>query len=529
MKREVCIIASLAFVSATAVLLLTLILSGRASASGGVKLRPPFYRADGTYRVTAYFDHDEPSYGTGADGYIQIYTGERVASSYINKTGEPYPYDGHDGWDWSMITGTNVLAAAAGTVVVSQNDYPGGYGHTIIIAHNNGYYTMYSHLHQRLVGVGATVVAGQHIAESGRSGGVDPHLHFGVRHGGWANTTYAVDPFGWHGEGRDPLFNYNGEVSTCLWRSCDEDPISCADTIVEDTGQGFYKSGAWDVSTLGNGYHMYYRYNTDDSSVYATWRSTTTVAGPHNIYVYVPSQYATTYSATYWIYTVDDWKKAPIVNQWSHSDEWVSLGTYILPANNAYVWMWADTDEQPPRWIAADAVKFRQYRNHLPLAMRDYTSCSPSYGQLIVNGTFGTGDDTGWTTSRPDIVQLHSGSDYGAWLGRYNFNQDQMYQRVCPGTPASYATLSFMWKVTTNDTPYVGVDFLYVRLRDANGNLLQTLKTISNISPRDQWYYAYYDLRAYAGQEIRISFEASTDGSYPTDFWIDNVGFVVSD
>ena len=84
----------------------------------------------------AYFDHDEPSYGIGADGYIQIYNGERVPSSYTSKTGEPYPYDGHDGWDWSMIAGTDVLAAAAGEVVVSQ-DNMGCYGHTIIIDHGN--------------------------------------------------------------------------------------------------------------------------------------------------------------------------------------------------------------------------------------------------------------------------------------------------------------------------------------------------------------------------------------------------------
>jgi murein DD-endopeptidase MepM/ murein hydrolase activator NlpD len=190
-------------------------------AGGGVVLHPPF---NGTYRVTAYFDHDSPNYATGADNYCWIYNGEQVASSYANKTGEPYPYDGHDGWDWSMTTGTDVLAAAAGTVVLSQNNW-GCYGHTIIVDHGNSYYTQYSHLSQLLVGVGNAVVAGQHIAESGNSvgsgcGPVDPHLHFGVRHGGYDSTAYATDPFGWRGNGRDLLFDYNGKESSCLWAAC---------------------------------------------------------------------------------------------------------------------------------------------------------------------------------------------------------------------------------------------------------------------------------------------------------------------
>ncbi len=64
------------------VLLLSVLLAQPVNAGGGVVLRVPF---NGTYRVTAYFDHDKPNYGTGADGYIWIYNGERVASSFSAK------------------------------------------------------------------------------------------------------------------------------------------------------------------------------------------------------------------------------------------------------------------------------------------------------------------------------------------------------------------------------------------------------------------------------------------------------------
>jgi hypothetical protein len=284
---------------------------------------------------------------------------------------------------------------------------------------------------------------------------------------------------------------------------------------------------------MGNGYHMYYRYTTTDNDVYATWTSTATIRGPHKVYAYIPSQNATTHNAIYWIWTVDGWQDFH-VDQLQHSDEWVLMGTYTLPVNYAHVWMYADTGESPPRWIAADAVKFRQYRADLPLVLCHYPPCTPSYGQLIANGGFDTGDDTGWTTGRtngPDpIVQPYGGTDYGAWMGRYDLNRDTMYQFVCPAAPLDYANLSFHWWMSTEETgTTTDYDFLCVRVRDANGNLLETLETITNRSPKGQWYYEYFDLGAYAGQTIRISFEASNDVFYPTNFWIDEVSFFVAD
>ena len=222
------------------------------------------------------------------------------------------------------------------------------------------------------------------------------------------------------------------------------------------------------------------------------------------------------------------------MNQQSeHPNEWVLLGTYRI-SDHGEAGSFAYTGESAgTHWVAADALKWRQYHTYLPLILNNYPPCVPSYGQLLTNGNFSTGDATGWKINRtngPDpIVQPYAGTDYGAYLGRYNLNQDVMYQFVCPASPADYASLSFGWWVSSQDSPYVDVDFLYVRVRDTNGNLLQTLKTITNRSPRGQWYIDSFDLRAYAGQTIRISFEASTDGSYPTHFWIDGVSFAVYD
>ena len=337
------------------------------SASAGIRLRPPF---TGTYRVTSYFDHNKPQYCTGADGYIWIYNGERTQSSCSAHTGQPYPYDGHDGWDFSMVAGTDVLATADGEVVFEGTLY----GNTLIIAHGDNYFTQYSHLSAYLVNNGDPVVAGQHIAESGSSGTDAAHLHFTVSHGGFANTVYTTDPFGWRGAQRDPLFDYTGRESSCLWRSSDSDPISCYDTIIEDAGRGSQISGTWLVSTIGNGYHAFYRRNVSGSlEHYANWLLTNTLPGPYQVYAFVPSQNATTHRATYYIYTVSSWLSRTI-DQQIYNDEWVLLGTYQLPANFAYVQLVADTGEiSNTTWIAVDAIKLRLYPDFLPLVLKQPT------------------------------------------------------------------------------------------------------------------------------------------------------------
>ncbi len=292
---------------------LAIVLVRSAEAGRGIVLRPPFA---GTYRVTSYFDHQNPNYV--GDSFIWIYNGERVLSSRANHTGEPYPYDGHDGWDYSMGTGTNVLAAAPGTVVVSTLDWGGAnscYGHTIVIDHGNNYYTQYSHLTDLLVNVGAVVVVGQHIANSGNSTGptcspIGAHLHFSVRHGGYDSWIYAIDPFGWRGTQRDPLFNYNGKESSCLWAGLPGDSISCADFIVEDDGAGWsqYPSSdnscgdsvsSWARCDHGNGFRYHWTYVADPANYWAKWTPTLPYPGYYQIQAFIPAENATTTYALY--------------------------------------------------------------------------------------------------------------------------------------------------------------------------------------------------------------------------------------
>lgn len=96
----------------------------------------------------------------------------------------------HSGIDIAADYGTPICAAADGTAYVLKDGWCGGYGNTVIIAHDGGYFTIYAHISAALVQDGEQVTQMQPIAEVGTSGWTTgAHLHFEVRAG-----TEAVDP-----------------------------------------------------------------------------------------------------------------------------------------------------------------------------------------------------------------------------------------------------------------------------------------------------------------------------------------------
>ena len=89
----------------------------------------------------------------------------------------------HRGVDMHITIGDSIVAAYPGKVVVSKYNRR-GYGHYVMIEHENGTRTLYGHLKKRLVNVGDTIEGGQLVGwggNTGRSSG--PHLHFEIRYG----------------------------------------------------------------------------------------------------------------------------------------------------------------------------------------------------------------------------------------------------------------------------------------------------------------------------------------------------------
>jgi len=115
-----------------------------------------------------------------------------------------YPYgtteggtrDPHHGVEFNNASGTPVLAAADGRVVVAGDDsqkiyaiYSNSYGNLIVIEHHfpgiaQTVFTLYGHLSRVEVQVGQTVESGAEIGRVGSTGAaIGSHLHFEVRLG----------------------------------------------------------------------------------------------------------------------------------------------------------------------------------------------------------------------------------------------------------------------------------------------------------------------------------------------------------
>lgn len=86
----------------------------------------------------------------------------------------------HDGIDLSATSGENILAVKAGEVVLSK--YKGAYGNAVIIKHDDGNMSYYTHCSKLNVEEGQKVNQGDIIAQVGSTGNsTGPHLHLEIR------------------------------------------------------------------------------------------------------------------------------------------------------------------------------------------------------------------------------------------------------------------------------------------------------------------------------------------------------------
>ncbi len=124
--------------------------------------------------------------------------GGRVSTGFgLRRTynGVPAPNYYHRGLDYAAPAGTQIIAPAAGRVILVGTTQRGFrlHGNTLVLDHGQGITSIYIHLQRVLVRQGATVKAGEPIARVGSTGRASgPHLHWGVYvHG------VAVDPVEW--------------------------------------------------------------------------------------------------------------------------------------------------------------------------------------------------------------------------------------------------------------------------------------------------------------------------------------------
>lgn len=133
-------------------------------------------------------DLPDPNLPAGAPRFVLPVAG-RASSGYGMRAD---PVHGgmvnHPGFDLAAPVGTEVGAAAAGTV--THAGPAGTYGNLVTVRHENGFETRYAHLSAVDVKVGDAVTPGQDVGKVGTTGySTGPHLHFEVRQDG-----QAIDP-----------------------------------------------------------------------------------------------------------------------------------------------------------------------------------------------------------------------------------------------------------------------------------------------------------------------------------------------
>lgn len=107
----------------------------------------------------------------------------------------PRRYRYHYGTDLRVTVGDTVVAAFSGRIRII--DYEArGYGHYVVIRHENGLETVYAHLSQVLVKLDQNVKSGELIGLAGNTGrSTGPHLHFETRYLGNAINPASIINF----------------------------------------------------------------------------------------------------------------------------------------------------------------------------------------------------------------------------------------------------------------------------------------------------------------------------------------------
>ncbi len=105
------------------------------------------------------------------------------ASGNLVKAFGEQGHGGRKGIEIAVPLASPIQASAAGKVIYSSNSIQ-GYGHLVILNHDDGFFTVYGFNQKNLVAVGTFVSQGQKIALAGAPPGQEQaRLHFEIRRG----------------------------------------------------------------------------------------------------------------------------------------------------------------------------------------------------------------------------------------------------------------------------------------------------------------------------------------------------------
>jgi hypothetical protein len=151
----------------------------------------------------------------------------------------------------------------------------------------------------------------------------------------------------------------------------------------------------------------------------------------------------------------------------------------------------------------------------------------PSPGQKLGNPGFETGTAAPWTAT-PAVIDnstskpAHSGS-WKAWLDGYgSTHTDTLTQSVTLPAGCSSYTFTFWLHIDTAEAPGTAYDRLTVKAGTT------TLATYTNLNAASGYTQKSFNLSAFAGQTVTISFSGTEDSSLQTSFVVDDTAVTVS-
>lgn len=141
--------------------------------------------------------------------------------------------------------------------------------------------------------------------------------------------------------------------------------VSESDAAASEGTAGFWRHGTasyWKDASIGDGGHMLYVKNNDPAhgiDNMGDWRPNLPQDGNYEVFVYVPSNYATTREARYEVYHADG-RTDVTISQYSYSDAWVSLGTFRFSAGSGNFLRLADMTNEGyiSKYIGYDTAKW---------------------------------------------------------------------------------------------------------------------------------------------------------------------------
>ena len=159
------------------------------------------------------------------------------------------------------------------------------------------------------------------------------------------------------------------------------------------------------------------------------------------------------------------------------------------------------------------------------------TVSSATSSEKIVNGSFEAGA-TGWSGNTWVIASWVGQPAYdgsrSAWLGgNGRAARETITQAVAIPSNATAANLSFALHIDTAETSRsVAYDKLVVTVKNPAGTVLGTLATYSNLNKAAGYQLRNFNLLAYKGQTVTLSFAMTEDPSLQTSFVLDKVSLI---